>query len=58
MKLKRFYYLASRRSGVMHRAASILTGTRTYCGIKIRASWLWRRDKRRLPVCRKCQRAR
>lgn len=59
MATKRFYYVGSPRSSVMHRADSITEGNRTWCGIQMWLGWKWRRGRlKKFKVCKKCERAR
>jgi hypothetical protein len=44
VKVKRFYFVASRRSRIAHMARSIAEGSRTYCGARIWKGWGWARD--------------
>lgn len=53
--MKRFYFVASPLGKLLHRAATITEGNRTYCGIAMRLGWFWRRDGgiglKRCPRC-------
>jgi hypothetical protein len=59
-RVKRFYYIGSKRSRTLHLSRHITEGYRTLCGILIFLGWKWarsrsaRRNAKRAALCRKC----
>lgn len=59
-KVKRFFFVASKRSRTVHRAVSRSEGL-TYCGRHVTTAWHWWRPpllrRFKLPKCSRCERA-